>query len=100
MDRGQTTARAGGLWFTTVTPHKPSSENSLSLDPRTDLRSVSQTPVHGSKLLYPDSDTNYGRPSQTIVRYTVQVLSIQITLRSVFDLQFSRISGESSFFED
>ena len=30
----------------------------------------------------------------------VQVLSIQITLRSVHDLQFSRDSGESSFFED
>uniref|UniRef100_M1DG86 Polyprotein n=1 Tax=Solanum tuberosum TaxID=4113 RepID=M1DG86_SOLTU len=30
----------------------------------------------------------------------VQVLSIQITLRSIPDLQFSSISGESSFFED
>ncbi|WMV18830.1 hypothetical protein MTR67_012215, partial [Solanum verrucosum] len=30
----------------------------------------------------------------------VQVLSIQITLRSVPDLQFSNIRGESSFFED
>ncbi|KAH0724878.1 hypothetical protein KY284_000743 [Solanum tuberosum] len=29
-----------------------------------------------------------------------KVLSIQITLRSVPDLQFSRISGESSFSED
>ncbi|WMV37068.1 hypothetical protein MTR67_030453 [Solanum verrucosum] len=34
------------------------------------------------------------------IRHQVQVLGIQITLRSVFDLQFSRISGESSFFED
>ncbi|KAH0646962.1 hypothetical protein KY284_034846 [Solanum tuberosum] len=32
--------------------------------------------------------------------HVVQVLSIQITLRSVPDLQFSRISGESSFSED
>ncbi|WMV25388.1 hypothetical protein MTR67_018773 [Solanum verrucosum] len=31
---------------------------------------------------------------------SVQVLSIQITLRSVPDLQFSRTSGESSFSED
>uniref|UniRef100_M1DZY4 Uncharacterized protein n=1 Tax=Solanum tuberosum TaxID=4113 RepID=M1DZY4_SOLTU len=34
------------------------------------------------------------------VGLTVQVLSIQITLRSIPDLQFSSISGESSFFED
>uniref|UniRef100_M1D9A1 Uncharacterized protein n=1 Tax=Solanum tuberosum TaxID=4113 RepID=M1D9A1_SOLTU len=35
---------------------------------------------------------------QTTTDFTV--LSIQITLRSVPDLQFSRISGESSFSED
>uniref|UniRef100_M1DT70 Uncharacterized protein n=1 Tax=Solanum tuberosum TaxID=4113 RepID=M1DT70_SOLTU len=65
---GQTTARAGGPWFTTATPPQTSSENWLSPDSRTDLRSVDQT--------------------------TVQVLSIQITLRSISDLQFSSISEE------
>ncbi|KAH0724948.1 hypothetical protein KY284_000813 [Solanum tuberosum] len=34
------------------------------------------------------------------IRHHVQVLSIQITLRSVPNLQFNIISGESSFFED
>uniref|UniRef100_M1DMD1 Uncharacterized protein n=1 Tax=Solanum tuberosum TaxID=4113 RepID=M1DMD1_SOLTU len=34
------------------------------------------------------------------IRDQVQVLSIQITHRSIPDLQFSSISGESSFFED
>ncbi|KAH0637918.1 hypothetical protein KY289_037833 [Solanum tuberosum] len=34
------------------------------------------------------------------IHHQVQVLSIQITLRSISDLQFSNISGESSFFED
>uniref|UniRef100_M1DU41 Uncharacterized protein n=1 Tax=Solanum tuberosum TaxID=4113 RepID=M1DU41_SOLTU len=35
---GQTTARAGGPWFTTATPPRPSSENWLSPDSRTDPR--------------------------------------------------------------
>ncbi|WMV55281.1 hypothetical protein MTR67_048666 [Solanum verrucosum] len=39
---GQTTARAGGPWFTTATPPQPSQKNWLSLDSRTDLRSVDQ----------------------------------------------------------
>uniref|UniRef100_M1DY42 Uncharacterized protein n=1 Tax=Solanum tuberosum TaxID=4113 RepID=M1DY42_SOLTU len=39
--------------------------------------------------------------ARSVVRtIQVQVLSIQITLRSILDLQFSSISGESSFFED
>ncbi|WMV34676.1 hypothetical protein MTR67_028061 [Solanum verrucosum] len=59
----------GPCWWTVVhrcNPSPASSENWLSLDSRTDPRSVDQT--------------------------TVQVLSIQITLRSIPDLQFSRIS--------
>uniref|UniRef100_M1DRL7 Uncharacterized protein n=1 Tax=Solanum tuberosum TaxID=4113 RepID=M1DRL7_SOLTU len=43
-------------------------------------------------LLYPTSNMNYGRPARTVIRSTVQVLSIQITLRSIPDLQFSSIS--------
>uniref|UniRef100_M1DTZ2 Uncharacterized protein n=1 Tax=Solanum tuberosum TaxID=4113 RepID=M1DTZ2_SOLTU len=39
----------------------------------------------------------FDSPSEGLV---VQVLSIQITRRSVPNLQFSIISGESSFFED
>ncbi|WMV33211.1 hypothetical protein MTR67_026596 [Solanum verrucosum] len=63
-------ARAGGLWFTTATPPQPSLENRLSLDPRTDPRSV--ICVRGSRLLYPASNTNYGRPARTVVRSTVR----------------------------
>uniref|UniRef100_M1DB32 Uncharacterized protein n=1 Tax=Solanum tuberosum TaxID=4113 RepID=M1DB32_SOLTU len=44
---GQTTARAGGPWFTIATPPRPSSENWLSPDSRTDPRSVDQTTVRG-----------------------------------------------------
>ncbi|WMV29015.1 hypothetical protein MTR67_022404 [Solanum verrucosum] len=44
---GQTTARAGGPWFTTATPPQTSSENWLSPDSRTDPRSVDQTTVRG-----------------------------------------------------
>ncbi|WMV49927.1 hypothetical protein MTR67_043312 [Solanum verrucosum] len=44
---GQTTARAGGPWFTTATPSQTSSENWLSPDSRTDPRSVDQTTVRG-----------------------------------------------------
>ncbi|WMV54449.1 hypothetical protein MTR67_047834 [Solanum verrucosum] len=49
---------------------KPRSKNRLSLDPRTDLRSV--VCVRRSRLIYPASDTNYGRPAQTVVRCTVR----------------------------
>uniref|UniRef100_M1DJH2 Uncharacterized protein n=1 Tax=Solanum tuberosum TaxID=4113 RepID=M1DJH2_SOLTU len=62
---GQTTARAGGPWLTTATPPQTSTENWLSPDSRTDPQSVDQT--------------------------TVQVLSIQITLRSISDLQISSV---------
>ncbi|WMV29946.1 hypothetical protein MTR67_023331 [Solanum verrucosum] len=44
---GQTTARAGGPWFTTATPPQPSSKNQISLNPRTGPRSVGQTMVRG-----------------------------------------------------
>uniref|UniRef100_M1DRE6 Uncharacterized protein n=1 Tax=Solanum tuberosum TaxID=4113 RepID=M1DRE6_SOLTU len=44
---GQTTARAGGPWFTTATPPQTSSENWLSPDSRTDPWSVDQTTVRG-----------------------------------------------------
>uniref|UniRef100_M1CYQ2 Uncharacterized protein n=1 Tax=Solanum tuberosum TaxID=4113 RepID=M1CYQ2_SOLTU len=60
---------------------KPSSENRLSLDPRTDPPSVDRG------LLYPAFDANDGQPARTVVRSTVQVLSIQITVRLVPDLQ-------------
>ncbi|WMV49652.1 hypothetical protein MTR67_043037 [Solanum verrucosum] len=36
-----------GPWFTTTTPPQPSSENRLTLDPRTDPRSLGQTTVRG-----------------------------------------------------
>uniref|UniRef100_M1DVB9 Uncharacterized protein n=1 Tax=Solanum tuberosum TaxID=4113 RepID=M1DVB9_SOLTU len=39
---GQTTARAGGPWFTTATPPRLSQKIWLSVDPRPDLRSVGQ----------------------------------------------------------
>ncbi|WMV32550.1 hypothetical protein MTR67_025935 [Solanum verrucosum] len=103
--QGQTTAHAGGPWFTTATLPQTQLRNQLSLDPR----SVGQTTVRGSSLLYLESNTNDGRPAQTVVQCTtrrshpsitprtvkseVQVLSIQIMLRSVPDLQFRRISG-------
>ncbi|WMV53573.1 hypothetical protein MTR67_046958 [Solanum verrucosum] len=44
---GQTTARAGGPWFTTATPPQTSSENWLSPDLWTDPRSVDKTTVRG-----------------------------------------------------
>uniref|UniRef100_M1DBM2 Uncharacterized protein n=1 Tax=Solanum tuberosum TaxID=4113 RepID=M1DBM2_SOLTU len=39
---GQTTARAGGPWFTTATPPQTSSENWLSPDSRTDPRAYAR----------------------------------------------------------
>ncbi|WMV55009.1 hypothetical protein MTR67_048394 [Solanum verrucosum] len=62
---GQTTARAGGPWFTTGTPSHPSSEKSAK------SRLTDRPTVHRSyngpwsmsvdqDLLYPTSDTNYG----------------------------------------
>ncbi|KAH0653291.1 hypothetical protein KY289_030969 [Solanum tuberosum] len=62
---GQTTARAGGLWFTTATPPRPSSENCLSPDSRTDPRSVDQTTVRG---LCPWIETS---PTQPLTQTTV-----------------------------
>uniref|UniRef100_M1DA38 Uncharacterized protein n=1 Tax=Solanum tuberosum TaxID=4113 RepID=M1DA38_SOLTU len=69
-------------------------------------RAVAQT----LRILLPDVIrrlTRTGRrstydPSVTPNNFQVKVhvLSIQITHRSVLDLQFSSISGESSFFED
>ncbi|WMV59095.1 hypothetical protein MTR67_052480 [Solanum verrucosum] len=56
---GQTTARAGGPWFTTVTPPQPAQKNWLSLDPRTDPRSVDQTTVRG---LCPWIKTSFTQP--------------------------------------
>ncbi|WMV51893.1 hypothetical protein MTR67_045278 [Solanum verrucosum] len=60
------------------------------------------------KVKNPSSRTQQGSISSSSeierflrgIRHQVQVLSIQITHRSVPDLQFSSISGESSFFED
>uniref|UniRef100_M1BE89 PHD-finger family protein n=1 Tax=Solanum tuberosum TaxID=4113 RepID=M1BE89_SOLTU len=42
LSAGQTTARAGGPWFTTATPPRLSQKIWLSVDPRPDLRSVGQ----------------------------------------------------------
>ncbi|WMV19613.1 hypothetical protein MTR67_012998 [Solanum verrucosum] len=72
----QTTARAGGPWFTTAIPPQPSSEKSTKsrLTDRPTVRrsdnglwsmSVDQD------LLYPASDTNYDRPARTVNRSTV-----------------------------
>ncbi|WMV33415.1 hypothetical protein MTR67_026800, partial [Solanum verrucosum] len=61
IDSGQTMARAGGPWFTIATPPQPSSENRLSLDPRTDPRSVGQITVrrsdHGPWSVSVDQDS-------------------------------------------
>uniref|UniRef100_M1DAN3 Uncharacterized protein n=1 Tax=Solanum tuberosum TaxID=4113 RepID=M1DAN3_SOLTU len=65
-----------------------------SLDHNPWSRTVGQTP----SLQLPVA--NDGRQEQTIGPSTVQVINILITRRSVIDLQFSSISGESSFFED
>ncbi|WMV50694.1 hypothetical protein MTR67_044079 [Solanum verrucosum] len=78
---GQTTAHAGGPWFTTATP------------PQTQLRKsplTGTTVDHHGPSFYPWSvGLTVGEGQQS-----VEVLSIQITLRSVLDLQFSRISME------
>ncbi|WMV49511.1 hypothetical protein MTR67_042896 [Solanum verrucosum] len=58
-DLGQTTARAGGPWFTTATPPQTSSGNWLSPDSRTDPRSVDQTTVRG---LCPWIKTSFTQP--------------------------------------
>ncbi|WMV10366.1 hypothetical protein MTR67_003751 [Solanum verrucosum] len=68
---GQTTARAGGPWFTTATP------------PQTQLRK-------SAKSLPTDKPTVRRLDHE----FVVQVLSIQITLRLVRDLQFNKISGQ------
>ncbi|KAH0689070.1 hypothetical protein KY289_016428 [Solanum tuberosum] len=75
---GQTTARAGGPWFTTAT------------SPQTQLRKSAKS--------RPTDRPTVRRSDQ--LWSVVLVLSIQITLRSILDLQFSKISGESSFSED
>ncbi|WMV57186.1 hypothetical protein MTR67_050571 [Solanum verrucosum] len=56
---GQTTARAGGPWFTTANPSLASSENWPSPDSRTDPRSVDQTTVRG---LCPWIKTSFTQP--------------------------------------
>uniref|UniRef100_M1DXJ8 Gag-pol polyprotein n=1 Tax=Solanum tuberosum TaxID=4113 RepID=M1DXJ8_SOLTU len=56
---GQTTARAGGPWFTTASPSQTSSENWLSPDSRTDPQSVDQTTVRG---LCPLIETSLTQP--------------------------------------
>uniref|UniRef100_M1DS46 Uncharacterized protein n=1 Tax=Solanum tuberosum TaxID=4113 RepID=M1DS46_SOLTU len=62
---GQTTARAGGPWFTTATHPQTSSQNWLSPDSRTDPRSVDQTTVRG---LCPWIETSLTQPlTQTTV---------------------------------
>uniref|UniRef100_M1D9H1 Uncharacterized protein n=1 Tax=Solanum tuberosum TaxID=4113 RepID=M1D9H1_SOLTU len=73
---GQTTACAGGPWFTTATP-QPSSEKSAK-SRLTDKLMVRRSD-HGSwsvsvdrDLIYPVSDRNYGRPAQTVNRSTVR----------------------------
>ncbi|WMV58888.1 hypothetical protein MTR67_052273 [Solanum verrucosum] len=47
-------------------------KNRLSLDLETDPRSVGQSTVRGSRLIYPASDMNYGRPTRTVVQSTVR----------------------------
>uniref|UniRef100_M1DI76 Uncharacterized protein n=1 Tax=Solanum tuberosum TaxID=4113 RepID=M1DI76_SOLTU len=74
---GQTTARAGGPWFTTATPPRPSSENWLSPDSRTDPRSVDQTTVRG---LCPWIETS---PTQPLTQTTVDQHGPSFDPRSV-----------------
>uniref|UniRef100_M1DPL4 Uncharacterized protein n=1 Tax=Solanum tuberosum TaxID=4113 RepID=M1DPL4_SOLTU len=82
-EKGQTTACAGGPWFTTATPPQTSSENWLSPDSRTDLRSVGQTTVRRSDngpwsesvdrdFPYLASETKFGQPVRTVIRSTVR----------------------------
>ncbi|WMV54513.1 hypothetical protein MTR67_047898 [Solanum verrucosum] len=67
----------------------------LSVDPRPDLRSVGQVTDRG---LCPWIDSPKAQPQSRLTvdqhgpSFDVRVLSIQITLRSIPDLQFSRIS--------
>ncbi|WMV50862.1 hypothetical protein MTR67_044247, partial [Solanum verrucosum] len=73
----QNTARAGGPWFTTATPPQPSSEKSpkSQLTDRPTVRRSDNDPWSKSvdqDLLYQASDTNYGRPARTVIRYTVR----------------------------
>uniref|UniRef100_M1DYV2 Uncharacterized protein n=1 Tax=Solanum tuberosum TaxID=4113 RepID=M1DYV2_SOLTU len=72
----QTTARAGGAWFTTATPPQTSSEK-LAKSRLTDRPTVRRSD-HGPWYVsmdrdfpYPASDTNYGRPAGTVIRCTV-----------------------------
>uniref|UniRef100_M1D931 Uncharacterized protein n=1 Tax=Solanum tuberosum TaxID=4113 RepID=M1D931_SOLTU len=74
---GQTTARVGGPWFTTATPPQPSSEK-LAKSRLTDRPTIRRSD-HGPwsvtvdrDLLYPPSDMKYGRPAQTVIRFTVR----------------------------
>uniref|UniRef100_M1DBY8 Uncharacterized protein n=1 Tax=Solanum tuberosum TaxID=4113 RepID=M1DBY8_SOLTU len=60
---GQTTARAGGPWFTTATPPQTSSENWLSPDSRTDLRKLESR--EEKKVKNPSSRTQQGSISSS-----------------------------------
>ncbi|WMV51106.1 hypothetical protein MTR67_044491 [Solanum verrucosum] len=73
---GQTTARAGGPWFTTATPPQPSSEKSAKsqLTDRPTVRKSDNglwSMSVDQDLFYPASDTNYSRPAWTVIQSTV-----------------------------
>ncbi|WMV37743.1 hypothetical protein MTR67_031128 [Solanum verrucosum] len=77
LELSQTTARAGGPWFTTATPPQPSSEKSAKsrLKDRPTVRRSDNglwSMFVDQDLLYPASDTNYGRPARTVNRSTVR----------------------------
>ncbi|WMV37507.1 hypothetical protein MTR67_030892 [Solanum verrucosum] len=68
-------ARVGGPWFTTATPPQQSSEKSAKsrLTDRSTVRRSDNGPWSMSMdqdLLYPASDTNYGRLAWTANRST------------------------------
>ncbi|WMV36766.1 hypothetical protein MTR67_030151 [Solanum verrucosum] len=74
---GQTTARAGGSWFTTATPPQPSLEKSAKsrLTDRPTVRRSDNglwSMSMDQDLIYPASDTNYGGPARTVNRSTVR----------------------------
>ncbi|WMV38011.1 hypothetical protein MTR67_031396 [Solanum verrucosum] len=111
---GQTTARAGGPWFTTATPPQPAQTNWLSLDPRIDPRSVDQTTVRG---LCPWIKTSFTQPlTRTMVdqhgpSFDPRFVGVTVDRRFRFSASRSRLDrfpifssaesvGESSFFGD
>ncbi|WMV08112.1 hypothetical protein MTR67_001497 [Solanum verrucosum] len=67
MNSGGGSGRRSVVHHCNPSPNPPQ-KNRLSLDPRTDPRSVGQTTVRGSRPLYPAFDANDGRPARTVIR--------------------------------